>query len=172
VLISKAASHHRGGRLDRAVLVPERKFAMDSPLEGEGFEPSVPRDRDDGFRSHYAAPTLGPPSLTGALGRARRDPRRHREAQNARSFAATSSASDLRGTPGAPSWTKLELEIGFGDFEHLAAAPFAFSATFEICRDDRIVGRANALCSGSLVRIAAAPMLIAQRSSQYPRCQP
>jgi hypothetical protein len=50
----------------------------------------------------------------------------------------------LRGTPGAPSWTKLELEIGFGDFEHLAASPFAFSATFEICRDDRIVGRANA----------------------------
>src|SRR5258708_22647099 len=41
-----------------------------SPLEGEGFEPSVPRDRDDGFRSHYAAPTLGPPSLTGSLPRA------------------------------------------------------------------------------------------------------
>ena len=32
----------------------------------------------------------------------------------------------------------LELEIGFGDFEHLAASLFAFSATFEICRDDRI----------------------------------
>jgi len=44
----------------------------------------------------------------------------------------------LRGTPGAPSRTKLELEIGFGDFEHLAASPFAFSATFEICRDDTI----------------------------------
>jgi hypothetical protein len=34
-----------------------------------------------------------------------------------------------------------ELEIGFGDFEHLMASLFAFSATFEICRD---VGRANA----------------------------
>ena len=34
-----------------------------------------------------------------------------------------------------------EVEIGFGDFEHLMASLFAFSATFEICRD---VGRANA----------------------------
>jgi hypothetical protein len=32
----------------------------------------------------------------------------------------------------------LEIEIGFGDFEHLAASLFAFSATFEICRDDTI----------------------------------
>jgi hypothetical protein len=80
--------------------------------------------------------------------RARRDPRRHREAQNARSFAATSSASDLRGTPGAPSWTKLELEIGFGDFEHLAASPFAFSATFEICRDDTICRQGSCRNSG------------------------
>jgi hypothetical protein len=32
----------------------------------------------------------------------------------------------------------LELEIGFGDFEHLAASLFAFSAMVEICRDDRI----------------------------------
>ena len=39
---------------------------------------------------------------------------------------------------------KAELEIGFGDFEHLAASLFAFSARFEICRDDRIVGRAKA----------------------------
>jgi hypothetical protein len=39
---------------------------------------------------------------------------------------------------------KAEFQIGFGDFEHLAASLFAFSATFEICRDDRIVGRANA----------------------------
>jgi len=30
------------------------------------------------------------------------------------------------------------MEIGFGDPEHLAASPFAFSATFEICRDDTI----------------------------------
>ena len=34
-----------------------------------------------------------------------------------------------------------ELEIGFGDIEHLIASLFASSATFEICRD---VGRANA----------------------------
>ncbi len=39
---------------------------------------------------------------------------------------------------------KAELEIGLGDFEHLAASLFAFSATFEICQDDRIVGRADA----------------------------
>ena len=39
---------------------------------------------------------------------------------------------------------KAELEVGFGDFEHLAASLFAFSARFEICRDDRIVGRAKA----------------------------
>src|ERR1700674_2237214 len=77
--------------------------------------------------AHTMRPQPSVPRLYGALGGARRDPRRHREAQNARSFAATSSASDLRGTPGAPSWTKLELEIGFGDFEHLAASPFAFS---------------------------------------------
>jgi hypothetical protein len=33
----------------------------------------------------------------------------------------------------------LELEIGVGDFEHLAASLFAaLSATFEICRDDTI----------------------------------
>jgi hypothetical protein len=29
---------------------------------------------------------------------------------------------------------KAELEVGFGDFEHLAASRFAFSARFEICR--------------------------------------
>jgi|HubBroStandDraft_4_1064222.scaffolds.fasta_scaffold51157_4 hypothetical protein len=35
-----------------------------------------------------------------------------------------------------PSWA--------GDFEHLAAPCSPPTATFEICRDDRIVGRANA----------------------------
>src|SRR5260370_10519410 len=39
---------------------------------------------------------------------------------------------------------KAELEIGFGDFEHLAASLFAFSARLEICRDDRIAGRVKA----------------------------
>jgi hypothetical protein len=38
---------------------------------------------------------------------------------------------------------KAELEIGFGDFGHLAASLFAFSARFEISRDDRIVGRGD-----------------------------
>src|ERR1700730_13436266 len=32
---------------------------------------------------------------------------------------------------------KPAIEIGFGDFEHLGASLFAFSARFEICRDDR-----------------------------------
>ena len=31
-----------------------------------------------------------------------------------------------------------ELDIGLGDFEHLAASLFAFSARLEICRDDTI----------------------------------
>ena len=39
---------------------------------------------------------------------------------------------------------KAELEIGFGDFEHLAASLFAFSARFEICRDDRDCRQAKA----------------------------
>ena len=68
-------------------------------LEGAGFEPSVPLYGE-----------------LGALGRVRRDPRRHREARNARPCASTRSVSDLRHAWG---W-------------------------FEICRDDRIVGRAKA----------------------------
>src|SRR5258707_5408741 len=28
-----------------------RRFAADSPLEGDGFEPSVPRERDNAFRA-------------------------------------------------------------------------------------------------------------------------
>jgi hypothetical protein len=55
-----------------------------------------------------------------------------------RSFASMISASDC-GMPGAHiDKGGLELEIGFGDFEHLAASLFAFSAMVEICRDDRI----------------------------------
>src|SRR5712671_41393 len=34
------------------------RFALDSPLERAGFEPSVPRDRDDGFRSNSPARRL------------------------------------------------------------------------------------------------------------------
>jgi len=71
---------------------------------------------------------------------------RHRETPERRSFASTSSASDLRHTWGAFHMDKagLEIEIGFGDFEHLGASLFAFSATFEICRGDRFVGMAAA----------------------------
>ena len=35
------------------------------------------------------------------------------------------------------------LELGFGDFELLAASLFAFLAMFEICRDDRICRQAR-----------------------------
>jgi hypothetical protein len=76
-------------------------------VEGGGFEPSVPLYGE-----------------LGALGRVRRDPRRHREARNARSFASTRSASDAARL----GMDKAELEIGVGDFEHLAASLFAFSA--------------------------------------------
>jgi hypothetical protein len=44
-----------------------------------------------------------------------------------------------RGVEQAFTWTKpsASSEIGAGDFEDLAASLFAFSATFEICRNDR-----------------------------------
>ena len=82
----------------------EVRFARDSPLEGGGFEPSVPRLR-------WSSVQLAARDATDAT------PER-------RSFASTSSASDFR-MPGAPfTWKKagVELEIGFRDFEHLAAA--------------------------------------------------
>jgi hypothetical protein len=51
----------------------------------------------------------------------------------------------------------LKLEIGFGDFEHLVASLFAFSATFEICRNDRICRHEQMPNSGrerdSLIRV-------------------
>src|ERR1700676_4708305 len=65
---------------------PKVRFALDSLLEGGGFEPSVPLYGE-----------------LGALGRVRRDPRRHREARNARSVASTRSPSDLLDAWG---WTK------------------------------------------------------------------
>jgi len=75
-------------------------------LEGEGFEPSVPRRRR--ARCTRAARDASP---------------RHRETPERRSFASTNSASDLRHTWSAFHMDKagLEIEIGFGDFEHLAA---------------------------------------------------
>jgi hypothetical protein len=87
-------------------MIEEIRFAPDSPLEGGGFEPSVPRLR-------WSSVQLAARDATDAT------PER-------RSFASTSSASDFR-MPGAPfTWKKagVELEIGFRDFEHLAAAPF------------------------------------------------
>ena len=41
------------------------KFTVDSPLEGDGFEPSVPRDRDDGFCSNSPSPILSPKETHG-----------------------------------------------------------------------------------------------------------
>src|SRR6202048_3284558 len=81
---------------------PRRLPHTISPLEGGGFEPSVPRLR-------WSSVQLAARDATDAT------PER-------RSFASTSSASDFR-MPGAPfTWTKagVELEIGFRDFEHLA----------------------------------------------------
>ena len=71
-------------RLLRTFRQKPHEFAADSPLEGAGFEPSVPLYGE-----------------LAALGRVRCDPRRHREAQNARSFASTNSVSDLRHAWGA-----------------------------------------------------------------------
>jgi MFS family permease len=73
---------------------------------------------------------------------------RHREALERRSFASTSSA--ICCMPGAPftRTNHLELEIGFGDPEYLAASLFAFSATFEICRDDTICRQGSCQNSG------------------------
>jgi hypothetical protein len=73
---------------------------------------------------------------------------RHREARERRSFASTSSA--ICCMPGAPfkRTNQLELEIGFGDPEYLAASLFAFSATFEICRDDTICRQGSCQNSG------------------------
>jgi hypothetical protein len=52
----------------------------------------------------------------------------------------------------------LELEIGFGDFEHLAASLFAFSAMVEICRDDWICRqRANAKIADESGSVATFP---------------
>jgi hypothetical protein len=61
--------------------------------------------------------------------------------------------------------TDLELETGFRDFEHLAASRFNFSATFEICRDDRIVGRAR---TNRVLRAR----LLAARSTEPPHSPP
>jgi hypothetical protein len=100
---------------------PKVRFAPDSPVEGAGFEPSVPLHGE-----------------LGALGRVRRDPRRHREAPERPIVRVDARFAARLGMDEA------ELDIGLGDFEHLAASLFAFSARFQICRDDRIVGRAKA----------------------------
>ena len=37
------------------------RFARDSPLEGSGFEPSVPRQKDNAFRDSPQLPSSGIP---------------------------------------------------------------------------------------------------------------
>ena len=97
-------------------------IALDSPLEGGGFEPSVPLYGELGAdacdATHAAIVKPGTPD---------RSRRRARRA--------------ICGTPGDG---QSRARDRLGDFEHLAASLFAFSARFEICRDDRIVGRAKA----------------------------
>jgi hypothetical protein len=62
---------------------------------------------------------------------------RHREARNAPIVRVDELGERFAARLGRLHMDKAELEIGFGDFEHLAASLFAFSATFEICRDIR-----------------------------------
>jgi hypothetical protein len=38
------------GESARGSLIKDARFALDSPLERDGFEPSVPRKRENGFR--------------------------------------------------------------------------------------------------------------------------
>jgi len=111
----------------------EVRFAIDSPVEGGGFEPSVP--------------------LYGELGAGACDATRAAIVKpGTPDRASTRSASDLRHAWDGQSRARDRL----GDFEHPAASLFAFSARFEICRDDRIVGRGKGPNSGrerdSLIR--------------------
>jgi LysR substrate binding domain len=124
--------------LDAVNLCTEELFPVCSPLmtvRGGLREQATPRWRE--LDSNPRSPIDGE---LGAPGPRATRAARHRETPERRSFASTSSASDLRHTWGAFHMDKagLEIEIGFGDFEHLAASLFAFSATFEICRDDTI----------------------------------
>ena len=52
-----AASSSLKGRCEQSfeveALIEEIRFAVDSPLEGDGFEPSVPRKRDLLFKSAF-----------------------------------------------------------------------------------------------------------------------
>src|SRR3984893_5437211 len=71
-------------QLDAATMVPSPRRLPHtiSPVEGAGFELSVPLYGE-----------------LGAFGRVRRDPRRHREAQNGRSFRVD-ALGERCGTPG------------------------------------------------------------------------
>ena len=66
----RRSSHHtmstprRGPRGSVGALIEEVRFARDSPVEGDGFEPSVPRQKDvckhrDGRRSQAARAQIG-----------------------------------------------------------------------------------------------------------------
>src|SRR5258707_11136458 len=87
-------------------IVRKVRFARDSPLEGGGFEPSVPRLRWSSVQLSWRRATRPMPPRN-----ADRSRRRVRRAISA--------------MPGAPfTWTKAGVEIGFRDFEHLVA-PFS-----------------------------------------------
>ena len=76
---ARPGPHTRGKPrlLDVGRRIPERdRFAPDSPLEGDGFEPSVPRQKDNAFR---ASPFQfgNSPSATGSLSRGFQDTLNH-----------------------------------------------------------------------------------------------
>ena len=48
---SNPRSPARETTLRDCLLIEEVRFALDSPLEGDGFEPSVPRKKDPLFKS-------------------------------------------------------------------------------------------------------------------------
>jgi hypothetical protein len=88
------------------------------------------REQDSNPRSPSTVSSLHP--------RARHDPRRHREARNADSFASTSSPCDLQHAWGAFHMDRaLSSRSASDGFEHLAASFSPSRASFEICRGDR-----------------------------------
>src|SRR6267154_2460948 len=112
-------------RSSRIVLgeVPERsnEFALDSALEGGGFEPSVPRLRWSSVQLSWRRATRPMPPRKPIV---RVDEFGERFPHARRAFHMDKSRRRARDR-------LLRLRISGGAF-------FAFSATLEICRDDRI----------------------------------
>src|SRR4030081_2838969 len=52
---SNPRSPARETTLRDCLLIEEVRFALDSPLEGDGFEPSVPRQKDNTFETYPRA---------------------------------------------------------------------------------------------------------------------